>query len=75
MDIEWAKDGPGSDIYIVQARPETDTVGFNDKTFVDTSMTRPSLIISARRTAAHRSSNPITAAYRIRTSLGLCVTS
>jgi pyruvate,water dikinase len=23
MDIEWAKDGPGGDLYIVQARPET----------------------------------------------------
>jgi len=23
MDIEWAKDGPGGEIYIVQARPET----------------------------------------------------
>jgi pyruvate,water dikinase len=23
MDIEWAKDGPDGDIYIVQARPET----------------------------------------------------
>jgi pyruvate,water dikinase len=23
MDMEWAKDGPGGDIYIVQARPET----------------------------------------------------
>jgi phosphoenolpyruvate synthase/pyruvate phosphate dikinase len=23
MDIEWAKDGPAGEIYIVQARPET----------------------------------------------------
>ncbi len=23
MDVEWAQDGPGGDIYIVQARPET----------------------------------------------------
>lgn len=23
MDIEWAKDGPGGDLYIIQARPET----------------------------------------------------
>jgi pyruvate,water dikinase len=23
MDIEWAKDGPGGDLFIVQARPET----------------------------------------------------
>ncbi len=23
MDIEWAKDGPGGDLYILQARPET----------------------------------------------------
>jgi pyruvate,water dikinase len=23
MDIEWAKDGPDGELYIVQARPET----------------------------------------------------